>query len=63
MFAVAVDQVVDEENSQDLANASMDVNISMIDLGNERMMNMKNLPVRSGYPTSSCSMYPLVDDR
>jgi len=32
---VAVDQVVDEENSQDLENASMDVNVSMIDLGND----------------------------
>lgn len=35
MFLVAVDQVVDEENSQDLANASMDVNVSMIDLYND----------------------------
>ena len=35
VFAVSVDQVVDEENSQGLANASMDVNVSMIDLEND----------------------------
>ena len=35
MFAVSVDQVVDEENSQGLANASMDVNVRMIDIEND----------------------------